>query len=394
MAQLFDKRLLSVVDDLFVAHRASPSSLDNFNTELALLQEDLLEGQQSGTLSESTSDLAYAVSKTVEVVCQTLMNLHVGTSKILLESEKIFEAALEKESTAASPPPPTRTIKKRARSSTSPEPPTKRKRTKRVVSTESASSSSSSSSSSRSSTPALLKRDYTPLYTWLSNNLHDPYPSASVRSDLCRASGGADVERWFTSARRRIGWTELVKRVPGGRERVVSAAKSYWKDEGEEYPGIEVEFALIEKNLKDVYGPRFDGPGEVVKLFGVVPSLKRKRDEEEEVPQQSSKRHKEERPPKTFRPYEPPNLDNWFGDVYPTPEGNVQLEVDIPAPLEAPPITSDLDSFQAAFDTPITDYYGSLDFDLSNFDFSADPSSWITDPIFNSTPFDFGIAVA
>ncbi|KAK0208797.1 hypothetical protein DFS33DRAFT_1305643, partial [Desarmillaria ectypa] len=164
--------------------------------------------------------------------------------------------------------PPTRTIKKRAHSSTSPEPPMKRKRTKRVVSAESA--SSSSSSSSRSSSPA-LKRDYSPLYTWLSNNLHDPYPSATVRSDLCRASGGADVERWFTSARRRIGWTELVKRVPGGRERVVSAAKSYWKGEGEEYPGIEVEFALIEKTLKDVYGPRFDGPGEIVKLFGVVP---------------------------------------------------------------------------------------------------------------------------
>ncbi len=64
-----------------------------------------------------------------------------------------------------------------------------------------------------------------------------------------------------------------MKRVPGGRARVVSAAKHYWKgeEEGEEYSGIDVEFALIEKNLEDVYGPRLGGPGEVVKLFGVVP---------------------------------------------------------------------------------------------------------------------------
>ncbi|KAK0198888.1 hypothetical protein F5146DRAFT_112163 [Armillaria mellea] len=262
-------RLLSAVDDLFAAHRASPSSLDKFNTELALLQGDLHEEQQSGTLSESTSDLAYAVSKTVEVVCQTLMNLQVGTSKILLESENFFEAALEK-SNPTPPPPPTRVIRKRTHASTSPEPPTSRKRTKRTATAESA--PPSSLLSSRSSSP-FRKRDYTPLYTWLSNNLHNPYPPASVRSDLCRESGGVHVERWFTTARRRIGWTELVKRVAGGRERVVSAAKHYWKGEGEgeEYPAIDVEFALIEKNLEDVYGPRLGGPGEVVKLFGVVP---------------------------------------------------------------------------------------------------------------------------
>ncbi|PBK76768.1 hypothetical protein ARMSODRAFT_1011994 [Armillaria solidipes] len=384
-------RLLSVVDDLFDSHNTSPTSLDTYNTELADLQKDLIDSQSAGTLQSQTADLAYSVARTIEVVCQTLMNLHVQTNNILRESEKELNAF---ECTEVAAPPPARTIKKRTHSSTSPEPPTSRKRTKRTASAESA--PSSSSSSSRSSSPT-SKRDYTPLYTWLSNNLHNPYPPASVRSDLCRESGGADVERWFTTARRRIGWTELVKRVPGGRERVVSAAKHYWKGEGEgeEYPGIDVEFALIEKNLKDVYGPRLGGPGEVVKLFGVVPSLKRKRDEEE--PKQSSKRQKEERPPKAFRPYEPPNLDNWFGDVYPFPEGNIQLEVELPASLEAPPITSDLDSFQAAFDTPLTDCFTNIDFNLADFDFGADPS-WSTDPLFTSAAFDFGsdfgIAVA
>ncbi|KAK0246293.1 hypothetical protein EDD85DRAFT_944688 [Armillaria nabsnona] len=391
-------RLLSVIDNLFTAHNGpETSSLDDFNAQWQHLQSDIAHNQKSGLLSTPTADLAYSVAKTVDIVCNAMLNIHLETKNILLESEKEFEAALTE---TAPPPPPTRVIKKRAHSSTSPEPPTSRKRTKRTVSAESA--PSSSSSSSRSSSPA-PKRDYTPLYTWLSNNLHNPYPPASVRSDLCRESGGADVERWFTTARRRIGWTELVKRVPGGRQRVVSAAKHYWKgeEEGEEYPGMDVEFVLIEKNLTDVYGPRLGGPGEVVKLFGVVSSLKRKRDEEE--PKQSSKRQKEERPPKAFRPYEPPNLDNWFGDVHSFPEGNIQLEVELPAPLEAPPITSDLDSFQAAFDTPLTDCFANIDFSLADFDFGADPS-WSTDPLFSTDSLftsaafdfgsDFGIAVA
>ncbi len=262
-------RLLSSVDNLITAHSTSESALDQFNNDWALLQGDLQRSRDSGTVTTETTDLAFQVSKMVETVCKTLIDLHVHTTDIINNTEKELERALAEDKETTPLPPPTRVIKKRAHSSTSPEPPTSRKRTKRTVSAESA--SSSSSSSSRSSSPA-PKRDYTPLYTWLSNNLHNPYPPAFIRSGLCRESGGADVERWFTTARRRIGWTELVKRVPGGRQRVVSAAKHYWKgeEEGEEYPGMDVEFALIEKNLEDVYGPRLGGPGEVVKLFGVV----------------------------------------------------------------------------------------------------------------------------
>ncbi|KAK0456018.1 hypothetical protein EV421DRAFT_20383 [Armillaria borealis] len=267
------EKLLSVVDELLTAHRTSDLALGEFNNNWACLQADLIEKQQSGALTASDTDLAYSVAKTVDIVCSAMMNLHIEATNVITESDKkmgILLDTLSLDNTTKERPPLTRIIKKRTHSSTSPEPLTSRKRTKRTASAESA--SSSSSSSSRSSSPA-PKRDYTPLYTWLSNNLYNPYLPASVRSDLCRESGGADVERWFTTARRRIGWTELVKRVPGGRERVVRAAKHYWKGEGEgeEYPGIGVEFALIEKNLKDVYGPRLGGPGEVVKLFGVVP---------------------------------------------------------------------------------------------------------------------------
>ncbi|KAK0505639.1 hypothetical protein EDD18DRAFT_514 [Armillaria luteobubalina] len=256
-----EDRLLSALDNLFTAN-SSESALVDFNTQWTNLQHDIA----SSSLPQPAADLAYSVAKTVEIVCQSLLNLHIETKQILDDTGK-WER-LEAEPTQ--PPPPTRVIKKRAHSSTSPEPPTSRKRTKRTAPAESAPSSSALSSRSSSPVP---KRDYTPLYTWLSKNLHNPYPPPTVRRNLCRASGGADVQRWFTTARRRIGWNELVKRVDGGRARVVSAAKHYWKGEGhgEEYPGIDVEFALIEKNLKDVYGPRLGGPGEVVKLFGVVP---------------------------------------------------------------------------------------------------------------------------
>ncbi|KAK0472418.1 hypothetical protein EDD18DRAFT_443539 [Armillaria luteobubalina] len=262
----FQDRLLTVVDNLLAAHNSSESSLQEFNRDWTQLQTDLINSQNAGTLATPTAELAWSVAKTVDVLCSSLMTLHIQSNDILRDTEK----ELAEDKGTAPPPPPTRVIKKRVHSSTSPEPPTSRKRTKHTAPAESA--PSSSTLSSRSSSPA-PKRDYIPLYTWLSKNLHNPYPPPTVRSNLCRASGGADVQRWFTTARRRIGWNELVKRVEGGRARVVSAAKHYWKGEGhgEEYPGIDVEFALIEKNLKDVYGPRLGGPGEVVKLFGVVP---------------------------------------------------------------------------------------------------------------------------
>ncbi|KAG7452339.1 uncharacterized protein BT62DRAFT_926541 [Guyanagaster necrorhizus] len=356
-------RLLSVVDGLFDSHNTSPTSLQTYNLELADLEKDLIDSQSSGTLHSQTAELACSVAKAIELVCQTFMNLHVQSNNILQDSEK--ELCAIEGAEKATPPPPARTSKKRTHSSTSPEPPAKRKR---MVSSESVSSESGTSSSP----------DYSPLYTWLSNNLYNPYPSAPVRADLCRAAGGADVERWFTTARRRIGWTELVRRVAGGRSKVVSAAEKYWKGEGREY---QVEFALIEQNLKDIYGARFGGPGEVVKLFGAVPCLKRKRDESQE----------EERPPKTFQADVPPNLDNWFDDIYSFPNGNVQLDVQLPAPIDPPPVLSDLDSFQAVFDTSISDIYSQVHFDISNFDFPSDPS-WSTDPIFSS--FDFAIPVS
>lgn len=52
-----------------------------------------------------------------------------------------------------------------------------------------------------------------PAYRWLLDNLHDPYPSREVKDGLVQSTGVSihNVNAWFASARRRMGWTHICK---------------------------------------------------------------------------------------------------------------------------------------------------------------------------------------
>ena len=50
-------------------------------------------------------------------------------------------------------------------------------------------------------------------YRWLLDNLHNPYPSVEVKKSIAHATGCSlpSVSAWFTSARRRMGWTTICR---------------------------------------------------------------------------------------------------------------------------------------------------------------------------------------
>ncbi|KAH7886126.1 homeodomain protein 1 [Phlebopus sp. FC_14] len=50
-------------------------------------------------------------------------------------------------------------------------------------------------------------------YQWLLDNLHNPYPSLSVKTDIVTKTGCSmsSLNSWFTSARRRMGWTNICR---------------------------------------------------------------------------------------------------------------------------------------------------------------------------------------
>lgn len=62
---------------------------------------------------------------------------------------------------------------------------------------------------------------------WLLDNLHNPYPSNTVKRSMrgSRELSGRTVNEWFTKARQRIGWTRLLRdRFGGCRSAATDAA--------------------------------------------------------------------------------------------------------------------------------------------------------------------------
>ncbi|KAI6163837.1 C-terminal domain of homeodomain 1-domain-containing protein [Pisolithus thermaeus] len=54
----------------------------------------------------------------------------------------------------------------------------------------------------------------TPAYKWLLSNLHNPYPTTEVKEHIASLAGCslASINSWFTSVRKRIGWTAICRK--------------------------------------------------------------------------------------------------------------------------------------------------------------------------------------
>ncbi|PPQ67152.1 hypothetical protein CVT25_005753 [Psilocybe cyanescens] len=78
------------------------------------------------------------------------------------------------------------------------------------------------------STPTYVK----PAYKWLLSNLHNPYPSKEVKSDISRRTRSPvkDIDAWFVDVRKRIGWNKLRKTIFANKqEKIIAAATHYFK---------------------------------------------------------------------------------------------------------------------------------------------------------------------
>ena len=72
-----------------------------------------------------------------------------------------------------------------------------------------------------------------PAYTWLLNNLHNPYPTKETKATIAEESDSSpkDIDNWFINVRRRIGWNKLRSRhFENKRSLIVDAATRFFKD--------------------------------------------------------------------------------------------------------------------------------------------------------------------
>ncbi|KAK0465619.1 C-terminal domain of homeodomain 1-domain-containing protein [Desarmillaria tabescens] len=244
---------LSVAVEQFFAHNSDNSLLDDFTGVLESLYEDTLHSHRSGVLNTETANLAYSVADTIESICQTLVELDVAGDSVTSQYEKKLN---------------------------------------RIVAEKTKDSSASLCSSS--SVCSYVE----PAYRWLSENLHNPYPTREVRNKICRETSTSrkDLDNWFTNARRRMGWTSLLKHFDGDRDRMVEAATIFFSGEivhwENRYDFTDIAFSDMESTFKDLYANKFEQSNLGRKLGGVVKNMTPELQEEERA---NKKRREEQR---------------------------------------------------------------------------------------------------
>jgi hypothetical protein len=113
-------------------------------------------------------------------------------------------------------------------------------------------------------------------HRWLRANLHDPYPSETVKTSLAHSSATTvdSINGWFIKARRRVGWTALVKADFGGcRADAVKAAQAVFCDGGANEDSVDAavvcKLMQIQHNTESMYGSRFC-KGELLESLSAV----------------------------------------------------------------------------------------------------------------------------
>ena len=100
-------------------------------------------------------------------------------------------------------------------------------------------------------------------YQWLLENLHNPYPTAEIKTQIATASSChvSSINSWFANARRRIGWTTLCReRFSNCRADMIDAAYRALVEEdprGMLSPELRHSFVTIKMAAEGLYSSTF-----------------------------------------------------------------------------------------------------------------------------------------
>jgi hypothetical protein len=234
---------LSAAEQDFLDAITDSASLAKFDSLWMLLVDDVKRALEADALTESTISMAYVLADKVASMGQTLLDLESlsekAMSSLTLEASSIL---LPSHTTPTSTP---------------------------------------SDLPLFHIPPKPSRFPYIELsYRWLLDNIHDPYPSTSVRDSIARKTGSArkDIDSWFIDARKRMGWNALRKNhFSNKRINIVDAATRFFVGSDPhqplDNPQIELEFAAIEVQAKDLYSERFSESDLAAKLDTVVKDM-------------------------------------------------------------------------------------------------------------------------
>ncbi|KAJ3859980.1 HD1 homeodomain mating-type protein Le.a1-6 [Lentinula novae-zelandiae] len=168
-------RLTASFDGFFNA--LGQSDLDSFASTWDKISRDIVEEEN---VDFDTSSRAIGISQCMQALCDTFLSLELNSSDIITEFSHKLVAEQRPPSLSRSPSP--------SRATRSPSP---------------------SSQLPSGNLPSYIP----PSYTWLLSNLHNPYPSTSIRDTIASTTNTPRrlIDAWFVDVRRRIGWTNLIE---------------------------------------------------------------------------------------------------------------------------------------------------------------------------------------
>ncbi|TFY53890.1 hypothetical protein EVG20_g9930 [Dentipellis fragilis] len=228
MSKALRSRFLSIEDQFLSSITLGSDAIAAFNHDWASLFRDFSAAVKSQQVDDETMTMAHTIASRVAILADPLLCMDSEMGKLLEDFESevdriLSDGDVEVSSSHLNHPPPS--------------PPT----------------ASQSANHKSDSSPSL----HSTARHWLLHNLHDPYPSPSQTASLAGTCGCAVkvVQDWFSSARRRIGWTDLSREKFNGSRRETSraAARVYVEDSDESLPlDITRAFSVIRANAQNL----------------------------------------------------------------------------------------------------------------------------------------------
>jgi len=224
-------RLLGIEDEFLFAMSGDDAMLESFCSTWAALQQDIQSAQIAETLPREVAELAFSVSTRISIISEVFEELEETVEQLSDELDQELDRLFE----------------------------------------------SSLSSEGHSSSDDYIGNVFTPgyfisysyksgvsriapyihgAYTWLLDNLHNPYPPKEFKNKLACESGSSMklIDGWFVDVRKRMGWAKIKKDLfQNKRKPLVQAATCVLVDGGMVSDVFARELAQMVATAKKMY---------------------------------------------------------------------------------------------------------------------------------------------
>ncbi|TFK77348.1 hypothetical protein BDN72DRAFT_852471 [Pluteus cervinus] len=198
------QQLIALNDDFL---EASVGDFLGFNERFQKLTATISRAMDQHLLSEETLTLAHAVAQSIAILAELFINLREEEDSALQH----LKADTLKHAQRASPP------------------------------------------------PTLDIHHIPAAYEWLLSNLHNPYPSRTMRAAIARGAQcpRETIDKWFGDIRKRTGWARLCKeRFSNKKSEIIDAATRFFIAPDRRRPldpDCEVDFEVFAASVRESY---------------------------------------------------------------------------------------------------------------------------------------------